>query len=126
MSSDSVIPTFRKEKTLAQVFENHRDELDARLGTSREVMQIVFRKAEQAPKRVVLAEGENDKMILAARQLDDEIGEQTNVATQHPGIVSRMSAELENWQQSVLKSYRGEDYPEPPASPPLGKLQDFN
>jgi arylsulfatase A-like enzyme len=38
--------------------------------------------------------------------------EQTDVATQYPEIVDRMKAELENWQQSVLRSYRGEDYPE--------------
>lgn len=39
-----------------------------------------------------------------------DLGEQTDVATTHPEIVKRMKVELENWQQSVLRSYRGEDY----------------
>jgi len=37
--------------------------------------------------------------------------EQTDLAARHPEIVNRMKAELESWQQSVLRSYRGEDYP---------------
>jgi len=37
--------------------------------------------------------------------------EQTDLAAKHPEIVNRMKAELEAWQQSVLRSYRGEDYP---------------
>jgi len=44
--------------------------------------------------------------------------EKTNLAVTHPEIVDRMKAELENWQQSVLRSYRGEDYPSTlPAQP---------
>jgi arylsulfatase A-like enzyme len=39
-----------------------------------------------------------------------DLGEQTDVAATHPEIVKRMKVELENWQQSVLRSYRGEDY----------------
>jgi arylsulfatase A-like enzyme len=38
--------------------------------------------------------------------------EQTDVTAQYPEIVERMKAELETWQQSVLRSYHGEDYPE--------------
>ena len=36
--------------------------------------------------------------------------ERTDLAAAHPEIVNRMKAELENWQQSVLRSFRGEDY----------------
>jgi len=37
---------------------------------------------------------------------------------QYAVIVDRMKAELENWQQSVLRSYRGADYPSAlPAEP---------
>jgi arylsulfatase A-like enzyme len=36
--------------------------------------------------------------------------EKTDLAAKHPEIVNRMKAELENWQQSVLRSCRGEDY----------------
>jgi arylsulfatase A-like enzyme len=40
-----------------------------------------------------------------------DLAETTDLAAQHPEIVNRMKAELETWQQSVLRSYRGEDYP---------------
>jgi arylsulfatase A-like enzyme len=42
--------------------------------------------------------------------LDVDASEKSDVATQYPEIVRRMRAELENWQQSVLRSNRGEDY----------------
>ncbi|MCF7674509.1 MAG: sulfatase-like hydrolase/transferase [Akkermansiaceae bacterium] len=41
-----------------------------------------------------------------------DIAEKSDIADQHPEIVARMKAELKNWQQSVLGSNRGEDYPE--------------
>jgi hypothetical protein len=43
--------------------------------------------------------------------------EQPNLVALHPGIVNRMKAELETWQQSVLRSYRGADYPVASSSP---------
>jgi len=39
-----------------------------------------------------------------------DLAETIDLAAQHPEIVNRMKAELENWQQSVLRSCRGEDY----------------
>jgi len=36
--------------------------------------------------------------------------EKTDLAAERPEIVNRMKAELESWQQSVLRSCRGEDY----------------
>jgi arylsulfatase A-like enzyme len=39
-------------------------------------------------------------------------GEHRNLADQYPAVVNRMKAELEAWQQSVLRSYRGADYPD--------------
>ena len=39
-----------------------------------------------------------------------DVSEKKDIAAQHPEIVSRMKAELEDWQQSVLRSNRGEDY----------------
>jgi malate dehydrogenase (oxaloacetate-decarboxylating)(NADP+) len=50
----------------------YRDQLEARLGKSREMMRIVFNKAQTAPKRIVLAEGAHEKMIQAAHQLIEE------------------------------------------------------
>ena len=50
----------------------YRDQLEARLGKSREMMRIVFNKARSSPRRVVLAEGTHDKIIRAAHQLVEE------------------------------------------------------
>jgi malate dehydrogenase (oxaloacetate-decarboxylating)(NADP+) len=50
----------------------YREQLEGRLGKSREMMRIVFNKARLNPKRIVLAEGEHEKMIRAAHQLAEE------------------------------------------------------
>jgi malate dehydrogenase (oxaloacetate-decarboxylating)(NADP+) len=52
--------------------DEYREELEGRLGKSRELMRIVFNKAKLNPKRIVLAEGEHEKMIRAAHQLAEE------------------------------------------------------
>ncbi|KAB1193582.1 NADP-dependent malic enzyme [Haloferax sp. MBLA0076] len=58
----------RLERDLAA----YREELEARLGKSREMMQVVLNKAKSNPKRVALAEGEDEKMIRAAYQMQEE------------------------------------------------------
>src|SRR5579859_3690359 len=50
----------------------YAEQLEARLGKSREMMRIVFNKAKHEPKRIILAEGEHEKMIRAAYQLKEE------------------------------------------------------
>jgi arylsulfatase A-like enzyme len=40
-----------------------------------------------------------------------DISEKTDIAAEHPDVVKRMRAGMELWQQSVMKSWRGEDYP---------------
>ncbi|MFB6361415.1 MAG: NADP-dependent malic enzyme, partial [Halobacteriales archaeon] len=52
--------------------EGYRERLEARLGKSREMMRIVLNKAKSEPKRVALAEGDDEKMIRAAYQLVEE------------------------------------------------------
>ncbi|MFB6173968.1 MAG: NADP-dependent malic enzyme [Halobacteriales archaeon] len=52
--------------------EAYRERLEARLGKSREMMRIVLNKAKSDPKRVALAEGDDEKMIRAAYQLAEE------------------------------------------------------
>ncbi|GAB7011639.1 NADP-dependent malic enzyme [Halorubrum trueperi] len=52
--------------------EEYRNDLEARVGKSREMMRIVFNKAKQDPKRIALAEGEDEKMIRAAYQLSEQ------------------------------------------------------
>jgi malate dehydrogenase (oxaloacetate-decarboxylating)(NADP+) len=50
----------------------YREELEARLGKSREMMRVVLNKAKTDPKRVVLAEGTDEKMIRAAYQITEQ------------------------------------------------------
>ena len=58
----------RKELDVEQYVER----LEARLGKSREMMRVVLNKAKSEPKRVVLAEGDDEKMIRAAYQLVEQ------------------------------------------------------
>ncbi|MFB6267233.1 MAG: NADP-dependent malic enzyme [Halodesulfurarchaeum sp.] len=50
----------------------YRERLEARLGKAREMMRIVFNKAKSDPKRIALAEGDDEKMIRAANQMREE------------------------------------------------------
>jgi malate dehydrogenase (oxaloacetate-decarboxylating)(NADP+) len=58
----------RKDLDTAKYVER----LEARLGKSREMMRVVLNKAKSEPKRVVLAEGDDEKMIRAAYQLMEQ------------------------------------------------------
>ncbi|MFC7211450.1 NADP-dependent malic enzyme [Natronoarchaeum sp. GCM10025321] len=48
------------------------EQLEARLGKSREMMRVVLNKAKSDPKRVALAEGGDEKIIRAAYQLQEQ------------------------------------------------------
>ena len=50
----------------------YRERLEFRLGKSREVMRMSIHKAQRAPKRVVLPEGDQDRILRAAQILIDE------------------------------------------------------
>jgi malate dehydrogenase (oxaloacetate-decarboxylating)(NADP+) len=52
--------------------ETYPERLEARLGKSREMMRVVINQARSDPKRVVLAEGDDPKMVRAAARLADE------------------------------------------------------
>lgn len=52
--------------------EEYREHLESRLGKSREVMRLMINKARRDPKRVVLPEGYNDRILRAAQLLVDE------------------------------------------------------
>ncbi len=52
--------------------EAYTERLEARLGKSREMMRVVLNKAKSDPKRVVLADGDDEKTIRAAYQLVDQ------------------------------------------------------
>jgi arylsulfatase A-like enzyme len=42
--------------------------------------------------------------------LADDPGEQTDLASGHPGRVEAMTAALDSWMRSVIDSLNGEDY----------------
>jgi malate dehydrogenase (oxaloacetate-decarboxylating)(NADP+) len=52
--------------------EHYREELEKRLGKSREIMRAMIHKAQRAPKRIVFAEGEENKILRACQILVDE------------------------------------------------------
>ena len=52
--------------------ERYRERLEARLGKSREMMRVVLNQAKRQPKRIVLAEGDDEKMVRAAYQIAEE------------------------------------------------------
>ncbi|HHS12229.1 MAG TPA: NADP-dependent malic enzyme [bacterium] len=52
--------------------EEYRQQLEARLGRSFEVIRTVINKAKASPKRVVFPEGELDKVLRASRILLEE------------------------------------------------------
>jgi malate dehydrogenase (oxaloacetate-decarboxylating)(NADP+) len=52
--------------------ERYVEKLEARLGKSREMMRVVLNKAQTDPKRLVLGEGDDEKMIRAAAQIVDQ------------------------------------------------------
>lgn len=52
--------------------ENYREQLEARLGRARGIMRGIINRAVRDPKRVVFPEGENLKIIRAARLLVDD------------------------------------------------------
>jgi malate dehydrogenase (oxaloacetate-decarboxylating)(NADP+) len=50
----------------------YAEQLEARLGKSREMMRVVLNKAKNDPKRLALAEGSDEKIIRAAYQLAEQ------------------------------------------------------
>jgi malate dehydrogenase (oxaloacetate-decarboxylating)(NADP+) len=63
------------ETGVAQVqvdIAEYKEQLERRLGKSREVMRVMIHKAQRAPQRVVFPEGEESKMLRACQILLDE------------------------------------------------------
>jgi len=52
--------------------ENYREQLGERLGRARGIMRGIINRAVRDPKRIVLPEGEDPKIIRAARMIADE------------------------------------------------------
>ena len=52
--------------------DEYAEELEARLGKSREMMRVVLNKAKNNRQRVALAEGADEKMVRAAAQIREQ------------------------------------------------------
>ncbi len=73
--------------------DKYREKLEARQGKSREMMRIVINKARAHPKRIVMADGQHEKIIRAARQLVDE-GIAQPILLGNPNRIRSISCEL--------------------------------
>jgi len=52
--------------------DEYKEQLEARLGRTREVMRIMLNKARRNPKRIVYPEGENEKILRATQIIREE------------------------------------------------------
>ncbi|MFB6154800.1 MAG: phosphate acyltransferase, partial [Haloferacaceae archaeon] len=71
----------------------YAERLEARLGKSREMMRVILNKAKSDPKRVVLAEGTDEKMVRAAYQLQEQ-GIAEPVLVGNASKISRIAGDL--------------------------------
>ncbi|MCC7358702.1 MAG: NADP-dependent malic enzyme [Anaerolineales bacterium] len=73
--------------------DEYRDQLASRLGLGRRVRRTIINKAKAQPKRVVLAEGENSKIIRAAARIAEEgIGQPILLGRRE--VIQRVVADL--------------------------------
>jgi len=73
--------------------EQYKEELEARLGRSREVMRVMLNKARKEPKRIVFPEGDHEK-ILRATQIIREEKIATPILLGDPEIIESKAQEL--------------------------------
>jgi malate dehydrogenase (oxaloacetate-decarboxylating)(NADP+) len=109
------------ETGVAQVqveIEDYKDQLERRLGKSREVMRMMIHKARRAPRRVVFPEGRESKILRAAQILVDE-----RIAT--PILLGRRERILASIEELHLH-LDGVEIVEPASSPRLAAyIQEF-
>ncbi len=90
-------------------FDAYREELERRLGRSKEVMRQVINKAKrkktQTPAKIALVEGTDEKVIrAAARIVDEKIG---------TPILMGVHSEIESLAQKISSSLRGVEIIDP-------------
>jgi malate dehydrogenase (oxaloacetate-decarboxylating)(NADP+) len=72
--------------------ETYREQLEARLGRARGIMRGIINRAVRDPKRVVFPEGEEPKIIRAARMIADE-GIASPILLGQRGTIERIAEE---------------------------------
>ena len=72
--------------------ESYREQLEARLGRARGIMRGIINRAVRDPKRIVFPEGEEPKIIRAARMIVDE-GMGSPILLGQRGVIERIADE---------------------------------
>ncbi len=75
ISEAAAVAAAAMETGVAQVqvdLEQYREELERRLGKSREIMRVMIHKAKREPMRVVFPEGEDKRIVRACQILIEE------------------------------------------------------
>jgi malate dehydrogenase (oxaloacetate-decarboxylating)(NADP+) len=79
----------RKQVDLA----SYKEELEARLGKQYEMMRLIINKAKREPKRIVFAEGMQDRVLRACQVISDE-GFAMPILLGDPKIVDKRKKDL--------------------------------
>ncbi|MBR9999624.1 MAG: NADP-dependent malic enzyme [Cyclobacteriaceae bacterium] len=94
----------------------YRDQLEAKLGRSREIMRMVINRAKSNPKRIVFPEGDEAKILRASQIILDE-GIGTPILLGHPQTIfekkNNMHLELKGIEiVDIENSENGKNYAE--------------
>jgi arylsulfatase A-like enzyme len=101
------------------------------------ILPLLDGKMERRPKGIGFWHPEGGRILSATRvawidnqyklyklgddkfelyDVNADVSEKTDIAADHPEVVKRMQADMQAWQQSVVRSYHGEDYPKEKAN----------
>ena len=97
--------------------ENYREQLEARLGRARGIMRGIINRAVRDPKRIVFPEGEEPKIIRAARMIVDE-GIGSPILLSQRAVIERIADENHISLRDVLID-------DPGSSPKRDKYADY-
>ena len=97
--------------------ENYREQLEARLGRARGIMRGIINRAVRDPKRIVFPEGEEPKIIRAARMIVDE-GIGSPILLGQRAVIERIADENHISLRDVLID-------DPGSSPKRDKYADY-
>lgn len=82
--------------------DEYREQLEARLGMSRQVVRVMINKAKKAPKRIVYPEGEHESILKACEIVLDE-------GLAHPILLGKPDVIREKLEQMRINTNSGID-----------------
>lgn len=106
----------RSDQILQQLFQQQQTGGEVRINEGQLLgPELAYEEADDRPGHSVWMDNEwklhrrpNGRFLLFNLRHDQ--GEQHNVIEQHPDIADRMKRELNEWEESVIRSLRGADY----------------